>query len=193
MLDISAVKCGASTTRVVDVFDATGILCAPFEVALYDSVQQVIDVNGEVIETIIPDPAGLVRAVAFLRALHPQKLDCDDLKFLRSALDLKATALAKKMGVTPEHLSRLESGAKVLQPQSEQQLRTLTVALSCTATKAKDATLAEFSKHLMGIFDDIKPCRLVDDAPLLISLRRDRVDGCDVDTEGLWDENAQVA
>jgi DNA-binding transcriptional regulator YiaG len=193
MLDISAVKCGVSTTRVVDVFDATGILCAPFEVVLYDSVQQIVDEGGNVIETIIPDPAGLVRAVAFHRALHPQKLDGDDLKFLRSALELKATTLAKKMGVSPEHLSRLESGAKALQPQSEQQLRTLTVALACTATKAKDATLAEFSKHLMGIFDDIKPCRLVDDSPLVITLHRERVDGCDMDTEGLWDESAQVA
>ncbi|MEO0667585.1 MAG: helix-turn-helix domain-containing protein [Pseudomonadota bacterium] len=193
MLEISAVKCGVPTTRIVDVFDATGILCAPFEVLLYNSVQEVIGEDGNVVETIIPDPAGLVRAVAFHRALHPQKLDGDDLKFLRSALDLKATALAKKMGVSPEHLSRLESGAKTLQPQSEQQLRTLTVALACTSTKAKDATLAEFSKHLMGIFDDIKPCRLIDDAPLLIALHREKIDGCDMDTEGLWDETAQVA
>lgn len=193
MLDKSALGCGATATHVVDEFNATGMLCAPFEVLLFDSVQQVLDGQGNVIETIIPDPDGLVRAVAFLRVLHPQKLDGDDLKFLRSSLGLKGVDLAKKIGVSSEHLSRLESGVKTLQPQSEHLVRTLTVALACSATKAKDATLAEFSKQLIGLFDDIKPCRSVDEAPLSIALQRVPNESCDLDTEGLWDQTAQVA
>lgn len=193
MTNLSAKGCGAEDTQVVSEFNATGVLCAPFEVFLYDSVFQVLDADGAVLETVIPDPDGLVRAVAFLRALHPQKLDGDDLKFLRSALGLKAVELAKKLGFSAEHLSRLESGTKVLQPQSEQHVRTLTVVMANSATKSKNMTLEEFSEQLIGLFDNIKPCRSIDEEPLKIELSRVPCSEFDVDSRGLWDRPIRVA
>ena len=193
MSNLSATGFGAENTQVVNEFNATGVLCAPFEVFLYDSVFQVLGPNNTVLETVIPDPDGLVRAVAFLRVLHPQKLDGDDLKFLRSALGLKAVELAKRLGCSAEHLSRLESGVKVLQPQSEQHVRTLTVVMANSATKAKDLTLAEFSEQLIGLFDSIKPCRSIDEEPLKIELSRVPCSEFDLDSKGLWDRPIKVA
>jgi DNA-binding transcriptional regulator YiaG len=99
-------------------------LGAPFKVVLKHSVRQVVDEEtGEVEETIIPNPRGLLQSIALTRLVWPRKLTGADIKFIRKALKMKATDLADMIEVSPEHLSRCEAGERVLSPGVEKCLR----------------------------------------------------------------------
>ncbi len=176
---------------ILDTFDATMLLNAPFTVILRKSAKQVVDSNGRVIETIIPDPEGLVKAVAQARVLHKHKLSGGELKFLRSALGLKSKELARAIAVTPEHMSRLEAGEKVLCPQSEMLVRIFTFVSTVQFTKRK---MGEAATLVANVFSklSISPCHIIDEK---ISLYFERVtrtssagDPGDSDGEGLWEE-----
>ena len=189
MLDTSKMDSGV-TKHCVDNFDATVLLCAPFSVVLVNAVTQYRSADGVVLETVIPDPDGLVKAVAQSRCLHPEKLKPADIKFLRSALEMKGTEFAKKIGITPEHLSRLESGDRVLQMQCETLIRTMAFTFTCGVHGVKDRPISEFAKRFSKLFDGVKPVKLVGSPPLVISLVR--VPGMlldDSDSDGLWDAN----
>lgn len=163
MLDNSATDVGS---KAVECFDATALLAAPFKVFLHDSVEQKVDENGETLEVIIPDPTSLVKAVAMLRVLHKDKLTHKDLKFIRSAIEMKSAELAKLLNITPEHMSRLETGEKVLQPQTEILIRMLTFIKSVVATKSKEYSVTQIMDDFDSIFEGIAPCKL-SDAPEL--------------------------
>lgn len=99
-------------------------LGAPFEVVLKDSVKQiVIDDTGEVIETLIPNPRGLLHKIALTRLIYPRKMSGQEIRFVRRSLSVKAKHLADMIGVTPEHLSRCEHGDRVLSVGAEKCLR----------------------------------------------------------------------
>lgn len=178
----------------VGVYDATDLLCAPFSVILKNSVSQVLDDNGDIVETIIPDPHGLLKAVANTRVLHSRKLSGVDLKFLRSALAMKSKELAEAIGVTNEHMSRLETGGRALSPQSEMLVRIFTFISTCDATKASDAKGSEVVSRVGEIFGKlhVKPCRAADE-PLSFTFVRvycDEIEDHSPDTDdGLWDED----
>jgi hypothetical protein len=59
----------------------------------------------EIVETTIPNPAGLMAAVAITRAKHALKLNGKEIRFLRLALGLTAKDLAHHLEVEPETLS----------------------------------------------------------------------------------------
>lgn len=187
MLDTSKSKTEVAM-HCVENYDATVLLCAPFRVVLVNAVTQHIAANGDVLETVIPDPDGLVKAVAQSRCLHPEKLKPADIKFLRSALEMKGTEFAKKIGISPEHLSRLESGDKVLQMQCETLIRTMAFTFTCGVPGVKDRPISEFAKRFSKLFDGVKPVKLVGSPPLVVSLIR--VPGVHLDhsdSDGLWD------
>lgn len=96
-----------------------------FQVILVDSAQRIQGEMGS--ETYIPDYQGLIKQIALTRAAHPLKLKGGDIRFLRKTLGLKAKDLAEKLDLTPEHLSRCESGDKILSPNSEKVLRSLVI------------------------------------------------------------------
>ncbi len=186
MLDSSFDEFGMKT---VECFDATSLLGAPFSVFLHGSVEQKFDADGNVLETVVPDPDGLVKAVAMLRSLHSDKLTHDDLKFMRSAIEIKASALAKILGISPEHMSRLESGDKVLQPQTETVVRMFTFAKSVVATKSKEASVSDMIEDFASIFEGIAPCKPVGAPKLEFHLSlAPCADGASED--GLWDVDA---
>jgi len=98
-------------------------LGAPFKVTLLDSVTLRIDpVTGEE-KITVPDLTGLINAVVRARVVHPQKLNGDEIKFIRNALGVKANKLAEFLTMTPEHLSRCEAGVKVMSALSERVFR----------------------------------------------------------------------
>lgn len=178
---------------LVETFDATEMLDAPFTVLLKESVKQVADGHGEVIETIIPDPDGLVKAVAQSRVLNPHKLSGVELKFLRSAMGMKSKEFAQAIRVTPEHMSRLEAGDKILAPQSEMLVRIYTFVATLPFTSRKESEALKIAESVANVFCDlsIKPCRLVDDKVVLVLTRGRRVtpaDDSDPDDSGLWDD-----
>lgn len=94
-----------------------------FKVILVGSAQCCQGENGR--EIYIPDYQGLIKKIAVSRAAHPMKLKGDDIRFLRKNLGLRGKELAEKLDITPEHLSRCESGDKTLSSNSEKVLRTL--------------------------------------------------------------------
>jgi hypothetical protein len=121
-------ECGAAAveTRIVPSYteDLGGIT-----VTLKDCViEEVCKVCGER-TTEIPDLDGLIKAAALVRALTPIKLDADDVRLMRRALDMKSAAFAELMQVSPEHLSRWEHGVKGLGGATDLLIRHHTCAL----------------------------------------------------------------
>ena len=99
---------------------------APFEVVLRKAVEQTVCANsGEIVRTRIPNMSGLLKEVAVARAIYPRKLSADEIKFLRKAVNLKATELAKLLGISAEHLSRCENRDRVLSPAAEKLFRVI--------------------------------------------------------------------
>lgn len=98
-------------------------LGAPFRVTVRDSVVISHDADTGEERVQIPDLVGLISAVVRARVLHPRKLRCDEVKFVRKALGIRAKSLASFLEVSPEHLSRCESGAKIMSSQDERLLR----------------------------------------------------------------------
>lgn len=94
-----------------------------FKVILVNSAKCTQGVDGE--EIYIPDYQGLIKKIAVKRAAHPMKLKAGDIKFLRKTLGLRNKELSEKLDISPEHLSRCESGDKTLSPNSEKVLRSL--------------------------------------------------------------------
>lgn len=94
-------------------------LGAPFQVILVDSVC----VHDAAHDVDIPDLPGLINAVVRSRVMHPRKLSGLDLKFIRKSICVRAKVLADFLEMTPEHLSRCESGERTLSSASEKQLR----------------------------------------------------------------------
>lgn len=98
-------------------------LGASFKVILVNSAKCITGDGRN--EIFIPDYQGLIKKIAQTRAAHPMKLKGQDIRFLRKTLGLKAKELADKLDISAEHLSRCESGDKILSPNSEKVLRSL--------------------------------------------------------------------
>lgn len=149
-----------SNARVVDEFNADK-LGAPFKVILRNSVEVTYNKAGEIAEFNIPDMDGLLRAIVLQRVLHERKLTGPDIKFLRKCLGLKAKDLAKRIEVTPEHLSRCEAKALPISPASEKLLR---LFMFKTAVKLANLKTDERKRKLEQALDDL--FELVDPVPV---------------------------
>lgn len=182
-------------SEVVELYDATTILGCPFKVILKDSVSLVKSGDGVVRETIIPDPDGLVKAVAQYRVMNPIKLGPADLKFIRSAMRMKSKDFAQLIKVTPEHLSRLESGQKPLTLQSDMFVRMVTFVITVGATMRKDVKATELIEIAMSQFVnlDIKTVRPADEEIVLHLVRIADEEQADVCDNGLWNKEELVA
>jgi len=123
-------------------------LGAPFKVILHKSVQQIRNDQGDVIETRIPNMAGLLKTVAARRAMCDRKFSPADVKFVRKALCLKGSSLADIIGISAEHMSRCENGDRVLSVSAEKLLRVI-------AVEARYDTI-DFEKSLTSILSDSK-------------------------------------
>jgi transcriptional regulator with XRE-family HTH domain len=145
---------------ILEVYDATKLLNTPFKVLLKESVKQILDDDGQVAEIFVPDPDGLLRAVAQYRVLHSQKLSGPDLKFLRKALDIKAKDFAVAVELSAEHLSRVEAGEKVLSPSSEKLVRIFTTYMFSYPLAKGDIDAKKFTDKVSSVFNrlSIKSC-----------------------------------
>jgi DNA-binding transcriptional regulator YiaG len=73
--------------------------------------------------TVVPDPEGLEAAAAIARIMEPLKLHGPEIRFLRRALRMRATDLAKFLDVRPETFSRWEHGHEPISTNAERILR----------------------------------------------------------------------
>lgn len=117
---------------------------APFRVVLHNSVQQLLSKDGSVAETVIPNLDDLLKEIAFSRALNTRKFSPQDVRFVRKAVGLKAIDLADLLGVSPEHISRCEKGARVLSVAAEKLLRVIILK-----RRHNPAALANCFKHML--------------------------------------------
>ncbi|RAI37106.1 hypothetical protein [Rhodoplanes serenus] len=108
--------------RVVPAYELD-TLGAPFKVVLRDSVSVGLDPQTGRERVSIPDFVGLVGAVVRSRVVHPRKLSGAEIKFLRSALGVKAKPVAGFLDMSAEHLSRCEAGTKIMSSTSERLFR----------------------------------------------------------------------
>jgi len=188
------IKWNGNTAVILESYDATDLLKAPFKVILKDSVKQVVDSEGVVLETIIPDPDGLIKAVAQARVLHPHKLVGPELKFLRTALGLRSKDLANAIAVSPEHMSRLEADDKVLSPQCEMLIRIYTYVSALPFTTKKEIVATQVAKQVGRVFGglSIRPCHSIDETLEFVLVRKHRnpdIGSLDNDdSNGTWDE-----
>lgn len=153
-----------------------------FKVVLINSVQITHGENGR--ETFIPDYQVLIKKIAVTRAAHPLKLQNGDIKFLRKTLGLRSKALAEKLDISPEHLSRCEAGDKTLSLNSEKVLRSLVLleAVYVLQKAVEDVGSAKTNinekiKKLLGSLKDIvsglkiSPVHVAGE-PLILHFRR---------------------
>lgn len=108
--------------RVVEQYEVD-TLGAPFKVTLWNCVSLSVDPRTGEEKVHIPDVVGLIKSVVRTRASHARKLNGRELKFIRNALGVRANLLADFLDMTPEHLSRCESGTKVMSTMSEKVFR----------------------------------------------------------------------
>lgn len=103
---------------IIDQYEAYE-LGAPFKIVLHNAVVSKKNTRTNRVKYQIPDLEGLLWATALARILHPQKLSGRELKYLRKVSRLKQKALAQKVRISAEHLSRCESEQMVLSPPCE--------------------------------------------------------------------------
>jgi len=125
-----------TAVRVVPAYEVD-TLGAPFRVTLLDSVHVNYDPKLDKDFVHIPDFVGMVNALVRSRAIHPRKLGGSEITFLRKALGVRAKSLASYLDISAEHLSRCETGSKVLSSASERMLR-LFVFLATFYESAED-------------------------------------------------------
>jgi DNA-binding transcriptional regulator YiaG len=112
-------------TRVIVLQEYAPNIGAPFKVTLIDSVRQTVGDKGQVLDTCIPNMAGLLKEVALARSLCDRKFSSKDIRFVRKAVGLRANELASLLGISAEHLSRCENGDRALSVAAEKLLRVI--------------------------------------------------------------------
>jgi transcriptional regulator with XRE-family HTH domain len=90
-------------------------------VVLLDSVIEVTDANS--VSTAIPDLKGLEAAAAIARISIPTKLGGKEIKFIRRVLGKRAIDIARRLDISPEHISRIEGGSTALITNTERIFR----------------------------------------------------------------------
>jgi transcriptional regulator with XRE-family HTH domain len=78
---------------------------------------------GSIESTLIPNLNGLIASAAVERVAIPIKLNGQEIRFLRKALNLSGQELAETLGVRNELISRCENGAEPLGPHLERNFR----------------------------------------------------------------------
>lgn len=99
----------------------------------------------------IPNLEGMVKTVAVARALLPIRLRGSDVRLMRQALDMNGRQFAAAMELTPETVSRWESGERGIGGYSEKLLRHNVCALLHRQVPELDYDPAEITT--MEIFD----------------------------------------
>ena len=103
----------------------------------------------------IPNIRGLHRSVASLLARKPAPLTGAEFRFLRKEIELKATDLARDLGITNVTISRWETGARPINPVADRLLRLL-YSLH-TVQKRRAVEPAKFVKSFLETMQRIVP------------------------------------
>jgi DNA-binding XRE family transcriptional regulator len=78
---------------------------------------------GDVVRADVPDRPSLLAAIAVSRCKESLKLNGDEIRFLRKSMGFTASALAQKMKVSEETISRWENSHLAISSHAERILR----------------------------------------------------------------------
>lgn len=123
---MAACECGirrATHTDKLPRYEKNGLV--GLSVVLLNSVEERVCGNCGGRTVVIPDPDGLLCAVAAARVKVPIKLQGKEIKFLRKALDRNAKELSEILQVSPETFSRWENEKEPIGVANEKILRLL--------------------------------------------------------------------
>jgi DNA-binding transcriptional regulator YiaG len=127
-------------------------------------------------DLVIPSQFALYKSLARFRVLDGRKLTGGDIAFLRKTLGFKGKDFASELDITPEYLSRCESGDKVLSSQIEKLLRLF--VLSRLLVIAEES--AQLTRRALPASTKAK---WADDVSYVIGLRITAVSDADVTYE----------
>ena len=156
--------------------DGLGLL---YPVVLIDSVEEELDAAGTQIGVSIPDMEQLVAAVAIARAIIPLRLDGQEVRFMRHALDMTATALAEALEIDKATFSRWENNKQSLGGWADKQIRLMVVV-----------TLGKFVPSLNVDAEQIPRMRIADRPDGVwpqLEMRRVAAPGGGADGAEQWD------
>ena len=128
-------ECGATVVKTT-ILPEYEIDLGGLRVKLVNAViREVCEACGDA--TIeIPDIGGLARVAAMARALLPLRLNGEEIRFIRKALDMNGREFAQAMELTPETVSRWENGVPGVGGYVEKLLRHNVCALLHSKTPA---------------------------------------------------------
>ena len=129
--------------------DYSGLLGTPFKVFLSNGVAVKFNKITRKEITDFTDLPGLIATIVKSRVMHPRKLSGEDLKYIRSALALKSSVVAKALDMTPEHYSRCENGTKTFSSAAEKFYRMFVyLGASCRDKDLLEKTKEERAKAI---------------------------------------------
>jgi DNA-binding transcriptional regulator YiaG len=132
----------------------------------------------------IPDLPGLIAAVAITRAKHPYKLNAKEIRFLHKAIDIPSIELAALMEVTPETISRWESGKNVMTASNEKLFRVIVVVkLQYKASAVEPDLELITSLNIQPVYSGGAPEMVLARVPTKVERKK---------TEPLWTDEGQV-
>lgn len=103
----------------------------------------------------IPNIQGLHRAIASHLARKPAPLTGPEFRFLRKEIKVKATDLARDLGITNVTISRWETGDRPINPVADRLLRLLYSLRTIQVGRAVEP--AEFAKSFLDTLRTISP------------------------------------
>lgn len=109
-------------------------------------------------QTVIPDIEGLHRLLAKAIVGKPSRLTPDEIRFLRKSLGWSSADFARRMGVTPESVSRWENGRERMGATAERLLRLMVVHSSPVSDYSLD-TLADLRDEAVPVRLRVAPAK----------------------------------
>jgi DNA-binding transcriptional regulator YiaG len=136
---MTCIQCGSSRIRTETLprYQDDGLVGLPNVVILNAAQQYTCEECGTENGVSVPDVEGLEAAAAVARIMIPVKLTGKEIRFLRTALGMKARELREQLEVGSEELvSRWEHEKAPISPRDEKMLRLLTGRLLSTRATA---------------------------------------------------------
>ena len=116
------------------VIDDTGL---PYPVTIKHGVELEIDVeSGEPLSETILNYESFIRTLALVRCSIPNRLNGAEVRFLRTVRDITARDFAREIGVSHEHISRIENRKLNMSETVDRFIR----ILSCLALEEEGQT-----------------------------------------------------
>lgn len=125
-------------------------------ITLRNSAEQKVCIEcGATKDVFIPHPVKLMAAAALFRCSLPERLNGDEQRFIRNAMDVSSKELASLLSADPATVSRWESGKQAMGASVEKLLRYTAIAKLCSEAPAVEVEAEDISKmDLRGWADD---------------------------------------